>query len=370
MKKEIAIIASMLFVSVILSAMVLAGELNQTGNLSENGTIERIGELNQTGNLSENGTIERIGELDESVNSLKIGWENSKLWFTFNKEKRAMQELKLAHLHLVQAKIAAKKGDTEAMDKAIETHNRILEKVKTDLDKIDGQKEEKGIKNSIGAYTRISNKLENHKQKIETLKLVLENENLTDIQRENIEKIIEKAENKTEEIEEKQEKKREETKTRLMAIGNKTEEEAEDLVSQIENGEGKTVAQKIIAENMIQKTEETLSKLQERIDKAKEKGNNLTFAEEQKAYADQKLSEAKELYENESYQESIELLKDVSNFGRNWNIVMQKINQERNQEKIQEIKKKMEEKNLTIKEIKEKLRERKEKSERNESEEN
>ena len=72
----------------------------------------------------------------DETSSLRIGWEKVKLALTFNQEKKARMELKLAEMRLNQARHAAKNNNTEAMQKALEAHDKIIQRIQERVQKI------------------------------------------------------------------------------------------------------------------------------------------------------------------------------------------------------------------------------------------
>ena len=118
--------------------------------------------------------------LEGSASGTKIGWENIKLWFTLNNEKKAAQELKIARLRLIQAKIAAQNGNTEAMQAALDAHDRLIDKIKTRINQIDGESTGKGIRASAEKLVGLERAIEVHEARISKLNEILANTNLTD----------------------------------------------------------------------------------------------------------------------------------------------------------------------------------------------
>ena len=200
-------------------------------------------------------------ELNESVGSGTILGQQIKLWFTFNKEKKMDQELKLARLRLIQANIAMKNNNTVAMEKALAAHERIMNKVEERMNQIkEGPKLNK-LNDSAVKLVGLERAIQVHERRIAFIQNKLENANLTDEQRSKLEARLEKAQNNTAHLVQVSENKKENIKNRLMIVGNLTEEQAEELIEQREE----TIEQKI--ENKMQQRQENREQRQEDIEK-------------------------------------------------------------------------------------------------------
>lgn len=211
-------------------------------------------------------------ELDESVSPLRIGWENLKLSLTFNNEKKAMQELKIARLRLVQARIAARNNNTEAMQAALEAHNRIIERVKTRINAIDGASDGEGARLAAEKLVGLERAIEVHEARISKLNEILASENLTDEQRARIEQHLAQAENNTAQLRNLEAEKKERIKTRLRAVGNMTDEEADTIIEEIENAQGLSKVKKLVSEVKARHIEN----VQERLETRSRAWNNLS----------------------------------------------------------------------------------------------
>ena len=204
------------------------------------------------------------GELDESAGAVKMGWENAKLWFTFNNEKKAMQELRIAKLRLIQAKVAAQNNNTVAMEKALEAHNRILERVQARINAIDGASTDEGARNAATKLVAMQKAIEVHEARISKLNAILASENLTDEQRAKLEERLGQAQNNTAHLKEVQAEKKEKIKTKLRAVTNMTEEEADAAIEDIEDKENLKGLQNAIAKVRAEHAKEVLQRVQER----------------------------------------------------------------------------------------------------------
>jgi hypothetical protein len=141
-------------------------------------------------------SLEEIDDLNEndSVNAMGFGMMRARIWLTFNQEKKVQLELELARLRLIQAKIAAKNNNTIAMEKALEAHERVIQRVEERVAKIAARNltEEK--------KTGLERAIQVHERRIEILKLLLANENLTDDERAKVEDRLTHVENVTDHL--------------------------------------------------------------------------------------------------------------------------------------------------------------------------
>lgn len=154
------------------------------------------------------------GDLNESEveNEAKgnLFWKQMDIWFTFNQEKKAEKELKLAEFQLVRARIAAKNNNTRAMEGALEAHRRLIEKVQERVSKIEnGNASEKLI--------GLDRAIQVHQARIARFNAQLNNSNLSAEQIENLQEIIEKAQENTQHL-------REVANEKRLEVGNKLRE--------------------------------------------------------------------------------------------------------------------------------------------------
>jgi hypothetical protein len=227
---------------------------DDTSNLPVDTVISPAPETTSTDSTIESEAEEDMAE--ESVSAGAIAKNRIQNWFTFNQEKKAELELKLAKLRLVQAKIAAKNGNEVAMEKAIESHNRLIERVQTRLSAIDGASDEESVKNSATKLVGLERAIQVHEARINKLNQILANENLTAEQRAKIEAKISNAEEVTAKLSAAQAAKQEQIKTKLMAVTGMTEEEAGALISEkIETLREKVKAR--AAEKLSEESDET-----------------------------------------------------------------------------------------------------------------
>jgi len=198
--------------------------------------------------------IESELELDEDVSDGDVAWKQFKLMFTFNQERKAQGELEIARMRLAQANAAAKNNNIERAEKALEAHNRIMERVQARINNLDGASDVEGLNASATRLVGLERAIQVHERRVAYLANALENANLTEEQKARIESRIQNMEKSTEVLTQVQERKMEQVKTRLMAVGNMDEEEAEALIEQKQEQIRENVKERI--QNRIDSSEE------------------------------------------------------------------------------------------------------------------
>ncbi len=159
--------------------------------------------------------------VSESEASGNFFWKQADIWFTFNQEKKAEKELKLAELQLVRARIAERNNNTKAMEKALEAHQKLIERVKERISRFD---------NTSGNVTKLiglERALEVHQFRIDKLNETLGNANLTAEQREKLQERLGQAQENTDHLIEVAQEKRDKLEQRKMNLsGNGSREKA------------------------------------------------------------------------------------------------------------------------------------------------
>jgi len=259
---------------------------------------------------------------DSSFYGLKLGWEKAGLWFTFNQEKKAERELALADKRLVEARVMAEKGNAEGFARAQEAHDELVARAQARIDALDQDGNADNIRNSARKVVGLQRAIEVHKFRIETLKDIEANANLTDEQRAKFDEVIAKMENKTDDMREKLDDRKDKMKTRLRAV---TEENESEIDKEFKEFDGNlTLVKQRIALHLIARTEFALTKL----DQTTVRNNNSVF-QDQLTLAQNALVQAKALYAAGDYEGAIKAIKPVSNYGRNLSIIVRARNEER-----------------------------------------
>jgi hypothetical protein len=253
---------------------------------------------------------------DSAMYGLKLGWERAKLWFTFKQEKKAEKELQLARLRLVEARIMAEKGNVKAFQRAQEAHNALIERAQARLAAIQEDTTEANIKENLKKVSWLEVAIEVHENRIAVLNEILAEKNLSEEAKTAIESAVARMENRTEAMKQKAEERKEKIKTRLKAVAELTDEEADEVIAGIDNSTGLTKAKKAIAEKRIERAENAVAKVEASIASGKIKMANSSALNARLAEAKADVSEAKAFVEAGNYDIAIETIKPVNNYGR------------------------------------------------------
>jgi hypothetical protein len=205
---------------------------NDTSNVSP-GLVISPGPVNtEETNITPEMQDEAAVDDNATVQFGQIGWNSFKLWFTWNQEKRAEIELELARLRLIQARVAAKNNNTDAMEKALDAHEKIMERLNETMAKLDGASDMRGLNSSALKLVALERAIQVHELKIGRLTDLLDKINLTDDQRVKIENRISHVENVTARLRDLNQARMEKIKTKIMAVGNMTDEQAGKFIEQ------------------------------------------------------------------------------------------------------------------------------------------
>ncbi len=175
---------------------------------------------------------EATDDMNEEAGAGAIAMNRIKNWFTFRQEKKVELDIKLAKLRLIQARVAAKNGNIEAMEKAMAAHDKIIARAQKRIESIDGAATEEGAKETADKLVGLERAIQVHEARIAKLQNLLANANLTDAQKAKIEAKIAHAQEVTDKLKGLNEAKQDKIKTKLMAVGGMTEEEADAVIAE------------------------------------------------------------------------------------------------------------------------------------------
>jgi hypothetical protein len=270
-KAIMPIMVVMLTLAILASSVVMA---QNNDSVSENSALNE--QLDQEFNESSSGSV---------------GWEKVKNWLIFNQEKKAERELKIAKMLLIQARIAEKNNNTEAMEKALDKHNKILDKLDKRMNKM---KENSNSNRELEKVIGLERAILVHEARIARLNSLLQNENLTDEQIAKIEEKISKAENVTARLTSLQEARADKLEIKLMAKLNITEQEAQELVKSIQDANNiselreikKEIKQEIKDQREIRR-EEIKAKIEQLREEFREKRENRSQEDDESSEEDE-----------------------------------------------------------------------------------
>ncbi len=211
-------------------------------------------------------TVVAAEDVDSDAGALRANtvgfFENSfdrlRLAFTFNKENRINRILDMAEKRLAEAKISAESDpdrlilDQEKYDELVAKANEVLADIK------DGDDNKSSIKNMERIF-RIQNRFEKHRERADEIYTrALERFEMNNASEEKIERFemfYERALNRSNEMETRILERRKEAIKKHKRLTNMTEDELNDLLSDIEENEG-----------LVQAREKRVSRAQTRIE--------------------------------------------------------------------------------------------------------
>jgi hypothetical protein len=246
---------------------------------------------------------------------LKTFGERLALGLTFNKEKRAQKELDIAQKRLLEMKKMIAKNKLQQAERLQAAYEERIQKASDLLAQIKENGNQATIVAGAKSLALLQGKVQNHEMAIEALKNVLAEKNLTDEQKAKLESVLERMENKTDDMKDKAEQRQEKIKDRLRAVTNKSESEVDAILNNATAEELQNVQQKL-ADRWINRTENALAKIDTKITEQKLKGINITELEGFTAEVEAKLADAKAAYAAGNYEDALEILKPVNNYGR------------------------------------------------------
>lgn len=264
------------------------------GVLAENET----GVINNSVTSLDNSSIQEINDdLNESVSGFRMFKEKLGLWFTFSQEKKAEKELKLARLELIRAKVAANNNNSVAVERALDAHEGLIEKVKARINKIDGKADREGIKDSVSKLVGLERAIEVHEAHIQRLNdLIANNSNLSEEQIAKIQDRIAMVENNTAKLKEIEADKKDKFKTKLMAVTNMSEEEANAEIQNLENAKNLSAVKRMVAVIKVANAEKQLENFKEKVAE-----KNTTKFDSKISELENSIAEAKSLIEQGNY---------------------------------------------------------------------
>jgi len=266
----------------VFSAMVLAEEA--TDNESQTVISPGLEETNQT--VDQETTNEINDELNGSASVVDTTLARIDIWLTFNQEKKAEKELKLARLELIRAKVAALNNNTRAMEKALAAHEKIIARIQERIDAIDGKTTKAGVQNSVSKLVGLERAIEVHEARIAKLNEILAGANLTDEQIAKIQARLDQAINNTAHLKDVEAAKIDKLTTRLMAIANLTEEEAAAKIDEIKDAQNLSAIKALVSEIKSARAEKIQERLRERTREAEENETEQPEAEENETEED------------------------------------------------------------------------------------
>jgi len=345
-----------LLLSVLAVTVASAEETAENIELTDQPASEEEAEL------AESQINQEYPELGEDVGAmpdqplryrLKLFGEGLALGLTFNAQKRAEKQLEIANRRLLEMKNMIAKNKLKQAERLQERYEERIQRANEILQSL----QENGNQAAILAVSRniakLQLRIENHEMAIEALKNAVAERNLTEEQKAKLESVLERMQNRTETMKNRAEQRQENIKERLRAVTNKSESEVEEILDKEVNAELEQAREKIAA-RWITRTENSLARINQRIQEQKMRGIDASefesFAEEIK----ENLAEAKASYDAGNYKEAMSILKPVNNYGRQLSQVVRL----RNTARVQALKEIRQKELNKLAKVKEEIRER------------
>ena len=254
---------------------------------------------------AEEESVAVISEAKE-VGFFENSFDNIRLSFTFNKEKKIERILDMAEKRLIEAEAMAEENPEKA-EKAQEKYDALVAKAEKTLSKIEESKNGvNGSAEDISKMARIQNKFEKHREHAEmvharAMKRFEEN-NASDEKIARFEGLYEKAMDRADDMEAKVLEEKENAVKKYKVLADMSDEELETVLENIEEKEGLVEAREMRTERAEVRSEE-VSKIRERVVKRAElRLNNTNLTEGQRMQiterieaTSQKMAEAKRL---------------------------------------------------------------------------
>lgn len=179
--------------------------------LAENDTANVSIVSNETPMLISAPVDVELDNVSETEATGNLFWKKLDIWFTFNQEKKAEKELKLAELQLVRARVAARNNNTRAMENALEAHKQLIERVQERISKIENG-------NASQKLVGLDRAIQVHQARIARFNAQLNNSNLSAEQIEKLQEKIEQVQENTDHLREVAQEKRDRIEQRAMNL--------------------------------------------------------------------------------------------------------------------------------------------------------
>ena len=245
--------------------------------------------------------------------------ENLSMLLAFDPAKKAEKGLNIALERLLEIKEMFEGGKVDAASKAEAAHDKVLEKTKKAIDKI----EEKEAIKEARSFVKIEHGLLEQKEKIEEIrdgikiKIEVKGGTLAS-QADRIDYILGNVGDRVEEVRIKIDLKKDRVKIKIKEDLGKSEEEAEQEIKKLEKEEG-------VLEKRIEKASEQISDAKDKLSEAESKladiGDtskiNMVAVNQLLSEAKEKISVAEAAFENEKYGEAFGQADAAENLAKN-----------------------------------------------------
>lgn len=287
--------------------------------------------------VAEDVSVEEDIPQAKKIGFFENAFDNVGLAFTFNKEAKIKRALELAEKRLAEAEVLAEENPEEA-EKAQERYNAFVAKAENILEKIsntEAENENLSIDN-IAMIARIQNRFEKHRERTERIYVRalerFEENNASDEKIERFENFYNRSLTRSEEMEAKIIQKKEVAIKRHKVLAEKSDEELEDILENIEEREGLIEAREQRIERAEVRVQKIVAVRQRNIERTEARLDEGNLTDEQKAKIANRIKVANEKLQQFEVQarERIETRANLTaeKIAKNSNALKNAVNQE------------------------------------------
>ena len=212
-------------------------------------------------------------------------FDNIGFAFTFNKENKIRRALELAEKRLAEAEILAEENPEEA-ERARERYDAFVAKAEEVLEEISDAENENLSIDNIEKIARIQNRFEKHRENAERIYTRalerFENNNASDEKIERFENFYERALERSNKMEDKIIQKRESAIKRHKVLVEKSDEELENILKDIEKKEGLSEAREVRMEKAEMRVQKIVGIKQRNLEKVETRLNEENLTDKQR----------------------------------------------------------------------------------------
>ena len=222
-----------------------------------------------------------------AISGFERAMERFQLFFIMNPERKIDKSLEIAEQRLTEIEKLIQDGNLEEAEKLREEYRNMLQRTEKAMNKVEANNGLNKSEESLRKVARIQNRIESHQEKREMIHLrILENQNMTLEELEEIEKMFGEIENSSEALSSLAETRRENFETKLKVLSEMSDEKLEEYLEKIETEEGilqkredRMLREKSRNMKEIEIRERNFERFQERIE-----SSNMTEEEKETAF--------------------------------------------------------------------------------------
>ena len=204
---------------------------------------------------------------DSAFYGMERAMEGMRLAFTFNKVNKAKLQIKYAEERLSEVQQMSEEENLEAVDEAQELHDELMSDVEETIDEIESNGDANTTEDALEDMTELKLEAETHSEKVAAVKnRILEMKaagNMSAEQLAHLTEVFNKIIAKAQEMDDKMAQKRENVKTKLKVLGELSDEELEDIDSNITERVNERAKEKIAKESQVEDDDEIESEVED-----------------------------------------------------------------------------------------------------------